>query len=79
MDFTQRVQSKKVVLRLKTLNIVWKLNDVPFGVCFLLIVCFSFKNKHINAKQLCVHDKTIISEALAREARQWSTMGKKMR
>ena len=79
MDFTQRVQSKKVVLRLKTLNIVWKLNDVPFGVCFLLIVCFSFKNKYINAKHLCVHDKTIISEALAREARQWSTMGKKMR
>ena len=59
---------KKVVLRLKTLNIVWKLNDVPFGVCFLLIVCFSFKNKYINANHLCVHDKTIISGALARSA-----------
>ena len=70
---------KKVVLRLKTLNIVWKLNDVPFGVCFLLIVCFSFKNKYINANHLCVHDKTIISGALAREAPQRSTMGKKMR
>ena len=79
MDFTQRVQSKKVVLRLKTLNIVWKLNDVLFGVWFLLIVCFSFKNKYINAKHLCVRGKTIISGALAREARQRSTMGKKMR